>query len=174
MALAYLDDIIIYGASHLECIQRLAIVFKRLQAAGLKLKPSKCALFEPETLYLGHIVSAQGVSCDPAKVSAVAEWRPPTNYKQVQVFLGTVNYYNRFIKDFSKIAYPLRRIARDKRSFVWTDECQRAFETLKQSLVSAPIAKADASVSSMYNPSSSGYAMTGAETKLCFNVSNAR
>ena len=83
VALAYLDDIIIYRASHLECIQRLVIVFQRLRAAGLKLKPSKCALFESETLYLGHIVSAQGVSCDPAKVSAVAEWRPPTNYKQV-------------------------------------------------------------------------------------------
>ena len=139
VALAYLDDIIIYGASHMECIQRLAIVFQRLRSAGLKLKPSKCSLFESETLYLGHIVSAQGVKCDPAKVSAVAEWRPPTNYKQVQVFLGTVNYYNRFIKDFSKIAYPLRRAARDKKSFVWTDECEKAFETLKASLVSAPI-----------------------------------
>ena len=139
VALAYLDDIIVYGATHLECMQRLARVFKRLRSAGLKLKPSKCTLFERETLYLGHIVSAEGIKCDPKKVEAVKNWVKPTNYKDVQIFLGTVNYYNRFIKDFSKIAYPLRRIPRDKRLFEWTAECDAAYEQLRQALITAPV-----------------------------------
>lgn len=139
VALAYLDDIIVYGATRLQCMRRLALVFSRLRSAGLKLKPSKCALFEPETLYLGHIVSAEGIKCDPKKVEAVKNWVRPTTHKQVQVFLGTVNYYNRFIKDFSKIAYPLRRIPRDKRKFDWTPECDAAYEKLRESLIAAPV-----------------------------------
>ena len=139
IALAYLDDIIVYGATHLECMQRLARVFKRLRSAGLKLKPSKCTLFEPETLYLGHIVSAEGIKCDPKKIEAVKNWVKPTNYKEVQIFLGTVNYYNRFIKDFSKIAHPLRQIPRDKRLFEWTQACDDAYEQLRSALISAPV-----------------------------------
>ena len=139
IALAYLDDIIVYGSTRLECMQRLATVFQRLRAAGLKLKPSKCTLFEPETLYLGHIVSAEGIKCDPKKVEAVKNWVRPNNYRDVQVFLGTVNYYNRFIKDFSKIAHPLRKIPKDKRLFEWTIECEEAFQTLKGALVTAPV-----------------------------------
>ena len=139
VALAYLDDIIVYGRDRFKCMQRLSIVFRRLREAGLKLKPSKCALFEPETLYLGHLVSAEGIKCDPKKVEAVKNWVRPTTHKQVQVFLGTVNYYNRFIKDFSNIAHPLRRIARDKKSFEWTPECEVAYEKLRESLISAPV-----------------------------------
>ena len=139
VALAYLDDIIVYGATHLECMQRLARVFKQLRSAGLKLKPSKCTLFELETLYLGHIVSAEGIKCDPKKIEAVKNWKKPTSYKEVQVFLGTVNYYNRFIKDFSKIAHPLRQIARDKRLFEWTQDCDEAYEKLRAALISAPV-----------------------------------
>ena len=75
--LAYLDDIIVYGATRLQCMRRLALVFSRLRSAGLKLKPSKCALFEPETLYLGHIVSAEGIKCDPKKVEAIRDMQPP-------------------------------------------------------------------------------------------------
>ena len=139
IALAYLDDIIVYGATHLECMQRLARVFKRLRSAGLKLKPSKCTLFELETLYLGHIVSAEGIKCDPKKIEAVKNWRKPTNHKEVQIFLGTANYYNRFIKDFSKIAHPLRQIPRDKRLWEWTTECDAAYEQLRQAFITAPV-----------------------------------
>ena len=139
VALAYLDDIIVYGATRIECMQRLALVFQRLRAAGLKLKPSKCTLFDKETLYLGHIVSADGIKCDPKKIEAVKNWIKPTNYSEVQVFLGTVNYYNRFIKDFSKIAHPLRQIPRDKRLFEWTQECDDAYEKLRAALISAPV-----------------------------------
>ena len=139
VALAYLDDIIVYGRDRMQCMTRLAIVFGRLREAGLKLKPSKCALFDRETLYLGHVVSNQGIKTDPAKIEAVKIWTRPRDFKQVQCFLGTVNYYNRFIKDFSKIAYPLRQISKNKKSYAWNADCEAAFEELKNRLISAPV-----------------------------------
>ena len=142
VALAYLDDIIVFGKSHRECIERLAQVFERLVAANLKLKPSKCVMFAPETLFLGHIISADGVKCDPKKVDAVKNWQRPQTPRQVQVFLGTVNYYNRFIKDYSNTAKPLYALAsmrKRKHQFDWTPECEEAFNTLRTALISAPV-----------------------------------
>ena len=71
VALAYLDDIIVCVRDRMECMTRLAIVFGRLREAGLKLKPSKCALFDRETLYLGHVVSNKGIKTDLATIEAV-------------------------------------------------------------------------------------------------------
>ena len=69
--MAYLDDIIVFSLTVEQMIEHLRIVFGRLRNAGLKLKAKKCTLFQTETIYLGHVISAEGVSCDPAKVSAV-------------------------------------------------------------------------------------------------------
>ena len=139
VALAYLDDIIVYGCSRLECIERLRVVFERLRDAGLKLKPSKCTLFARETLYLGHIVSDKGIKCDPKKVEDVKNWVRPATARQALVFISTVNYYGRFIKNFSEIAHPIRVVSRSKKDFNWTPECESAFQTLKQALISDPV-----------------------------------
>ena len=140
IAMAYLDDIIVYGKDHRECCERLAMVFDRLRAANLKLKPSKCELFKLKTIYLGHVISAEGISCDPAKVEAVKNWTTPHTARQVQVFLGTVNYYNRFIRNYSDIARPLFIAGNRKyKRFNWTTECQNAFEKLRTALISDPV-----------------------------------
>ena len=93
VGLAYLDDIIVYGATVDECLVNLRLVFQRIAQANLKLKPKKCSLFQRETLYLGHIISGDGVRCDPEKVQAVKEWKPPRTLRQVRSFMGLVNYY---------------------------------------------------------------------------------
>ena len=140
IAMAYLDDIIVYGKDYKACCERLAMVFDRLREACLKLKPSKCELFKEKTIFLGHVISAEGISCDPAKVEAVRQWTTPKSARQVQVFLGTVNYYNRFIRNYSEIARPLFSAANRKlKRFTWTPECQAAFETLRTALISAPV-----------------------------------
>ena len=139
IALAYLDDIIAFGETIEECIDRLAIVFGRLKAAGLKLKPKKCFLFKREILYLGHVVSYKGVSCDPEKVEAVARWTPPRTVRQVRTFVGTVGYYKRFIKDYAEICRPLYHLTKPSVKFEWSSECEEAFQTLKDRLLSAPI-----------------------------------
>ena len=139
ICLIYLDDIIVYGKNFDEKIKRLKEVFSRLQDAGLKLKPKKCVLFQRQVSYLGHIVSADGVASDPAKIQNVRDWPTPTNLTEVQSFLGLAAYYQRFIRDFSQIASPLHKLTEKGKAFQWEDNCQAAFEKLKVLLTSAPL-----------------------------------
>lgn len=142
IALAYLDDIIVFGKDAYECVCRLRIVFQRIREAGLKLKAKKCELFRKEILYLGYIISAEGIKTDPKKVEAIRAWQTPRTPRQVQVFLGTMNYYNRFIKDFSETArplYALTKLTKVKGKYIWTPECEEAYQTLRQKLMEAPI-----------------------------------
>ena len=139
IALAYLDDIIVFGATIEECIHNLELVFQRVRKAGLKLKPSKCSLFQRETSYLGHVISAEGVKTDPKKVETVKNFLPPRNLKDVQTFIGMTQYYAKFIPNFMGIASPIVKLMSKKVKFHWGAEQQEAFETLKSKLVSAPI-----------------------------------
>ena len=86
-----------------EHLIRLEAVFQKLKDARLKLKPSKCELFKKSFAYLGHIVSEEGVETDPKKIAAVLYWPRPHNVHAVRKFLEFLNYYRRFIKDFSKL-----------------------------------------------------------------------
>ena len=106
----YLDDIVIFSkdlASHLE---RLEVVFQKLEEAGLKLKPSKCELFQRQLAYLGHIISAEGVATDESKIEAIKNWPTPTNITEVRSFLGFTGYYCRFIPKFMQVAHPLHEL----------------------------------------------------------------
>lgn len=76
----------------------------------LKLRPEKCQLSQKEGKFLQHVVSSQGVSPDPDKVAAVADWQPPSIVRQVRAFLGFVEYYRRFIRDCAKIAKHLNEL----------------------------------------------------------------
>ena len=139
VCLCYLDDIIVFGATFQETLARLRCVMDRLKAAGLKLKATKCDWFQHSVRYLGHVVSSQGVQCDPEKIAAVKDWPAPTTVTQVRGFIGFASYYRRFIPQFSEIAFPLTNLTRKSAKFQWSEECQQAFELLKQQLISAPI-----------------------------------
>ena len=89
----YLDDIVIFSkdlASHLE---RLEAMLQKLEQAGLNLKPSKCELFQWQITYLGHSISAQGITTDESKIEAIKKWPTPTNVTEVQSFLMFMGYY---------------------------------------------------------------------------------
>lgn len=137
--LVYIDDVIITGKAFEEHLKNLVEVLKRLRGAGLKLKPRKCNLCSLQVGFLGHIVSQEGVQTDPAKTATVAEWPQPTNKKEVQQFLGLANYYRRFVKDFATIAKPLHRLTEKTAKFTWASDCQAAFESLRNKLITAPI-----------------------------------
>ena len=126
MAMAYLDDIIVFARTVEQMVKNLTVIFQRLREAGLKLKANKCDLFQLKTVFLGHVISADGVECDPAKVEAVQKWLPPTSVYQVQSFLGTIGYYRRFIKAFAEIAQPLFALTKKTHRFRWTSACQAA------------------------------------------------
>ena len=112
---------------------------ERLKRHRLYAKFSKCEFWLQEVAFLGHIVSAEGIKVDPAKVEAVMEWKQPTNATEVRSFLGLAGYYRRFIKDFSKIAKPMTELTKKDKKFVWTEKCEHSFQTLKTLLTSAPV-----------------------------------
>ena len=88
---------------------------------------------------MGHIISDQGISVDPGKVSAVREWGQPTTPTEIRSFLGLAGCYRRFIRGFWEIAGPLTQLTRKGVSFIWSDACQLAFGELKDKLTSAPV-----------------------------------
>ena len=139
VCLVYLDDIIVFSQSFKQHVQRLQPVLERLRQAGLKLSPSKCHLFQPRVEFLGYVVSGDGVSTDPKKTEAIDKWPTPRSVRDVRSFLGLCSYYRRFVKGFADIAKPLYVLTQQDVVFVWSDECQEAFQNLKAALTSPPI-----------------------------------
>ena len=135
----YVDDILVCSKSLEEHKEHLQRVFERLRQAGLKLKPSKCSFLCREVVFLGHVISANGVSPDPAKTKKVRDYPVPVDVSSVRQFLGLASYYRRFVPGFSKIAAPLYALTKKSVTFSWSDECQKAFDRLKQLLCSAPV-----------------------------------
>ena len=100
----YLDDILIFSDDLFEHRWLVDRVLMRLQQHRLCLKKEKCIFEKPSIDYLGVIVGEGKVRTNPAKIAIVAEWKAPRNKRGVQEFLGFVNFYRHFIRDFSKIA----------------------------------------------------------------------
>ncbi|KAL5505635.1 hypothetical protein EMCRGX_G007099 [Ephydatia muelleri] len=117
----------------------MKLVFDRFRKAGLKLHLKKCKFGKKEVTFLGHVISAGGIAVDPTKTDKIATWPEPQCQRDVQQFLGLANYYRRFIKDFATIAKPLHHLTEKTALFRWTVECQDAFHSLKQKLISPPV-----------------------------------
>lgn len=137
--LIYLDDVIVFSNTFEDHVSRLDDVLACIGKAGLKVSPKKCSLFQEKVNFLGHVVSKQGISTDPTKVAAVKDWKTPSNVREVRSFLGLCSYYRKFVGGFADIARPLHHLTEAERPFVWSRECQQAFEMLKSKLTSAPI-----------------------------------
>ena len=136
--LAYIDDVIVLGKTFDEHIANLREVFRRFRANHLKLKPKKCSLFCKEVDFLGRTVSRDGVSIANNKVEAVLSWPVPTNTTQVEAFLGFINYHREFIPKMAEMAEGLYRLT-GKAEFCWGPDQQRAFKSLKEAMVVAPV-----------------------------------
>lgn len=137
--LVYLDDVIVFSRTFSEHLEHLREAFDCIVGAGLKLKPSKCHFAQAEVKYLGHIVNKDGVAPCPDKCEAVKSFPTPTDVKSLRSFLGLANYYRKFVKGFSQIAAPLNHLLRKNVPFVWSDECESAFQQLRDGLCSPPI-----------------------------------
>ena len=139
----YLDDIIIFSKTQEEHIECLDAILQRLINAGLKLKPSKCNLFKSEIVYLGHRVIAEGIHPDRKGIVAIQEMAVPKMVIGVRKFVGLMSHYQKFIKGFTNIARPLNKFMlgenakKMKEKIVWMDECQVAFNKLKEALSTA-------------------------------------
>lgn len=114
-------------------------MLKTLRQHQLYAKFEKCEFWMRSVKFLGHVVSAKGISVDPLKIEAVMKWKQPKTVTEVRSFLGLVGYYRRFIQDFSKLAEPMTKLTRKGVKYEWTDKCEKSFQEFKRRLTSAPI-----------------------------------
>ncbi|RAL58494.1 hypothetical protein DID88_005198 [Monilinia fructigena] len=138
--ICYLDDILVYSSNEDQHIKDVSSILESLAKVDLLCKPSKCEFHVTETEFLGFTVSSQGLKMSKDKVKAVLEWKQPNTIKELQSFLGFVNFYRRFIRGYSGIATSLTNLTKKNQgSFEWTVEAQEAFDTLKQAVAKEPI-----------------------------------
>ena len=137
--LVYLDDILAIGQSLEEHLSNLREVFTRLRRAGLRLKPTKCKLLRKEVEFLGHVVSEHGISADPKKVIAVAEFPQPSDLKALRAFLGMTPYNRHFVPCFSSVAQPLYALTRKDIPIHWSTDCETALTRPKALLTKSPV-----------------------------------
>src|SRR4051812_43337083 len=135
----YLDDILIFSDSLEEHQNHVRMVLQRLRDHNLHARLDKSEFHLDSVEYLGYILSPTGISMDPAKTDVILRWPVPTTVKEVQSFLGFANFYRRFIQNYSHIARPLHNLTSKNVSFVWSESCQAAFDSLKSAFTSAPI-----------------------------------
>lgn len=135
----FLDDVIVGGKTWEEHFQALESVFKRLHEKGLKLKRSKCVFLVEEVSYLGYIVSKEGIKADPTKVEAIQKMQRPRNVSELRSFLGLLNFFAKFIKNFSAILVPLYHLLKKNVDWHWTDECENTFNKVKKLLTSTEV-----------------------------------
>ncbi|KAL4014449.1 hypothetical protein IC575_026651 [Cucumis melo] len=110
--IVFIDDILIYSKTEAEHEEHLHQVLETLRANKLYAKFSKCEFWLRKVTFLGHVVSSEGVSVDPAKIEAVTNWPRPSTVSEIRSFLGLAGYYRRFVEDFSRIASPLTQLTR--------------------------------------------------------------
>jgi hypothetical protein len=137
--IVFIDDILIFSKTMEELEEHLRLVLEKLRSIQLYAKFSKCEFWLTDVAFLGHVISAGGVSVDPGKVKDVLNWMPPTTASEIWSFLGLAGYYCQFIKDFSKIAKPMMKLLEKNKAFEWTKECEVSFEELRKRLTSAPV-----------------------------------
>ena len=122
----FIDDILIYFRTQEEHAEHLRLVLGVLREKQLYAKLSKCEFWMDEVQFLGHVISAQGIAVDPAKVEAVVKWESPKSAIEIRSFVGLAGYYRRFIEGFSKIVAPLTLLTWKDQPFTWTDNVRRA------------------------------------------------
>ena len=138
--MVFVDDILIYSQSEEEHEDHLrVVVLHLLRDHQMYAKFSKCKFWLTEVRFLGHVVSALGVSLDFEKVEVVMSWEMLKSVFKIHSFLGLAGYYRRFIEDFSRLAAPMTKLNRKGVKFEWDDLCEKEFQELKRRLTSAPI-----------------------------------
>ena len=137
--MVYMDDILVYSKRREDHAAHLEEVLQLLREAKLYAKLSKCTFDQPETRFLGHVISAKGIAVDPKKIEVITNWPTPKNVGHVRSFLGLATLFRRFCKHFSTIAHNLHALLHKDRPWDWGPKEDETFKALKLSLSTAPI-----------------------------------
>ena len=114
-------------------------MLQKLQEHGLRVRKEKCEFLQPSVEYLGHKIDANGLHALESKLEAITKAPIPRNIQELRSFLGLLNYYGRFIPNLASILHPLNALLRRDSEWVWSKECNQAFELAKEKLVSADV-----------------------------------
>src|SRR5215469_6691210 len=136
--LIFIDDALIFSKDISSHYEKLLQVFDALQRNNLKIKLSKCKFFQKSVTFLGFRISDKGISPDPKKLEAIRKLAPPTDVPGVRSVLGLFNFFRHMVMDYAKMAKPINVLLRKTQPFIWLDEQQAAFESLKESLLLQP------------------------------------
>nr|GEX72187.1 putative reverse transcriptase domain, aspartic peptidase domain protein [Tanacetum cinerariifolium] len=126
----FIDDILVYSKTKEEHEEQFRIVLGTLRQKKLYAKFLKCEFWLGQVAFLGHIMSADGITMDPVKVEAITKWPRPKTVTEIRSFLGLAGYYRRFVEGFSHLTLPLRKLIRKREKFVWDEEREKSFEEL--------------------------------------------
>ncbi|GJT28233.1 putative reverse transcriptase domain-containing protein [Tanacetum coccineum] len=137
--IVFIDDILVYSKNKKEHEVHLREVLETLRKERLYAKFAKCKFWLQEIQFIGHVVNSEGIKIDLAKIEAVMNWQTPKDVGEIQSFLGLAGYYRRFIQDFSKIASSLTKLTKKNTPFVWGEEQEEDFVTLRRRLCETPI-----------------------------------
>ena len=135
----YFDDILIYSRDLESHVDHLRAVFSVLRAQQLYGNLQKCSFCQDEVIFLGFVVSKDGVRVDGEKIKAIVEWPTPKSATDVRSFHGLASFYRRFVQNFSSLVSPLTELTKKNVSFVWSEKAQRSFEEVKARLTRAPV-----------------------------------
>lgn len=138
-AINYIDDILVFSKSFEEHIDHLKQLLDAISEEGFRLKFSKCNFAQSSVKYLGHIIEHNSVTPIKDNLIAIRNFPTPTTQKQVRQFIGKINFYNKYIPNFSITLEPLHNLLRKNQKFVWDDKCKATFEKMKNLLCSKPI-----------------------------------
>ena len=134
-----IDDILVTGCSEDDHIQRLREVMKRLKDAGVRLKKKKCEFLASEIVYLGHHIDAEGIHPVTEKVRAIQEMPRPKDIKEVQAYLGMINYYSKFLPNMATELAPLYELLRKDTKWHWGKRQETAWKRSKEALLSTKV-----------------------------------
>ena len=137
--MVYMDDILVYSKNKEDHADHLAEVLELLREAKLYAKLSKCTFAQPETRFLGHVISDKGIAVDPKKIEIIMNWPTPKNVGHVRSFLGLATFFRRFCKHFSTIAHDLHALLHKDKPWEWGQSQETTFKALKILLSTAPI-----------------------------------
>ncbi|KAL0937059.1 reverse transcriptase domain protein [Colletotrichum truncatum] len=135
----YLDDILIFSKTLEEHKKHVHEILKALEQAKLLVEPEKSLFHKQEVEFLGFTITPGVIKMSPNKIKAVQEWPTPENPKDILSFLGFVNFYRKFLKDYSKTILPLTELTKKNAPWEWTDKQQKAFQEVKDKVTSEPV-----------------------------------
>ena len=135
----YFDDILIYSPSFEEHKQHLEEVLETLRREKLYVNLKKCSFATSMVMFLGYIISAEGIKVDESKVQAIVEWPTPLSIHDVRSFHGLASFYRRFIRNFSTLVAPITECMKAGLKFYWTPEANESFQLIKRKISQAPV-----------------------------------